>query len=479
MTSADFTPRDSAAPVTSDAECEPGSAPSATASSPRSLPPPPSEPPLAEPDGASPLPAPPLAPKPRSRALNFLLHTPTGRRTLLLFSSLALANLLAWTAALILSRVLPGELLAGSVLAWTLGLRHAIDVDHIAAIDNITRRLVAMGQEPVTVGLFFALGHSTVVFAATVAFVVLVQSLKEAAGESMAAAERWLGIVGTSVSAFFLLLISVANVSTLISAWRARRRGEMNVTANPVPDLPVVPAAAGDGPEPGLADGDAKPDVESASKSDAGSVSPSGKDAAPADPALVVPGGFCSRYVIIPLTRTVDRPYKTFLLGLLFGLGFDTATQVILLSTSALQSLQLDSGPYAVLVFPVLFACGMTLVDSLDGASMLWAYRYAAFDPRRRAWYNVLITSASLLVAVAVGVMQVLNLADAIVDAPDGESAFWDGLRGLQSEVVGGVVAGIFLLAFLLAVVIYRYSDPGRKKGKPDGKQPSTDPPAV
>jgi high-affinity nickel-transport protein len=292
-----------------------------------------------------------------------------------LFGLLGIANLAAWGVAFVVFHGQP-LLLGTALLAWSFGLRHAVDADHIAAIDNVTRKLRQDGRRPLTVGLFFALGHSTVVMLAAAAVAATASLL----GTKFEAFRSIGGLVGTLISALFLFAIAAVNLVTFRQTWRAWRNG-----------------------------GDA--------------------DAA-------FDGGLLAR-LCRPLFALIARPWHMFPLGFLFGLGFDTATEVSLLglsATSAAGGLSL----WAILVFPALFAAGMALVDTADGVLMLGAYDWAFVKPRRKLVYNLVLTGASVAVALLVGGLELL---------------------GLNVEGLGFVIVGFFALAWLAAWILGRHME--------------------
>jgi high-affinity nickel-transport protein len=259
--------------------------------------------------------------------------------------------------------LLSGTLGAGlSVTAYLLGVRHAFDVDHIAAIDNVTRRLMADGKRPLSVGFWFSLGHASVV----VALVALVAAGVHGVGGAVADDGSWLhqatGVVGPLVSGSFLLLIALANLAVLLSTVRAARR---------------------------LRRGEA--------------------DAAAALDRRLARGGVLAR-VFGRATRGVSRPWHMYPLGLLFGLGFDTATEVALLVVAG--GAVLGGVPfYAILGLPLLFAAGMVLCDSLDGMLMRGAYGWALERPARRVSYDLTVTGVSVAAALAIGALELLTVA--------------------------------------------------------------------
>ena len=268
-------------------------------------------------------------------------------RLVVLFGVLCLANLAAWGAALVAFRSQP-LLLGTALLAWSFGLRHAVDADHIAAIDNVTRKLRQDGSRPLTVGLFFALGHSTVVTLGAAA-VALSANLLSSEFDSLRSIG---GTIGTLISAFFLFAIATVNLVTFRQTWRAWRHGD--------------------------------------------------------DPDPAFDGGLLTR-LCRPLFRLIARPWHMFPLGFLFGLGFGTATEVALLGLSATSAAG-GMSFWAILVFPALFAAGMALVDTADGVLMLGAYDWAFVKPRRKLAYNLLLTGTSVVVALLVGGLQLLAI---------------------------------------------------------------------
>jgi high-affinity nickel-transport protein len=311
-----------------------------------------------------------------------------------LFGLLIGANLAAWAWALGAFHDRP-VLLGTAFLAWSLGLRHAVDADHIAAIDNVTRKLVQAGRRSLSVGLFFALGHSAVVALAVALLAIAAPAL-----------ERWRevgGLVGTLISAFFLFAIAIVNLAIFCATWRIFRQVRAGA---PAPD--VAPAG----------------------------------------------GGLLAR-LVRPLFALVARPWHMLLLGFLFGLGFDTATEVALLGLSASQAA--DGLPFwAVLVFPALFAAAMALVDSADGILMLNAYGWAFTRPLRRVAYNLTITFLSIVVAVAVGSLELLGLLNERLGR---SGRFWDSIGGLNdhADVLGFVIVGTFVAVWIGARALQRY----------------------
>jgi high-affinity nickel-transport protein len=319
-----------------------------------------------------------------------------------LLGSLILANVAAWTGALVAFHDQP-VLLATALLAWSLGLRHAVDADHIAAIDNVTRKLMQAGRRPITVGLYFALGHSAVV-------ALVVAGLAAAApllGTRLAAFREIGGLVGTLASALFLFAIAIVNLVILRSLWRIYRR-----------------VRAG-GPY-------AEQDLD----------------------AVLRDGGMLGR-LCRPLFGLIGRPWHMLLLGFLFGLGFDTATEVALLGLAASQAAH-GLPFWSVLVFPALFAAGMALVDTADGALMVRAYGWAYVKPVRKLYYNLTITSVSVVFAVVVGTIEVLGL---LGERLESSGPFCDTIERLNGKAdrLGFLIIGVFVSIWIGAIAFYRY----------------------
>lgn len=323
------------------------------------------------------------------------------RRIIGIYSVLAVFNISAWVWAFIAFHGHP-LLLGTGLLAYSFGMRHAVDADHIAAIDNVTRKLMQGGQRPVTIGLFFAIGHSVVVLLVAAAVAATAAALQS----QFEAWKHLGGIVSTSVSALFLFLIAAMNIVILRGVWRAFnnvRRGEPYDNE----DLDL----------------------------------------------LLNNRGLLTR-LLQPMFRLVSKPIWMLPLGFLFGLGFDTATEISLLGIAASQAAQ-GLSIWVVLVFPVLFAAGMSLVDTTDGVLMLGAYDWAFVRPIRKLYYNLTITLVSVLVAVLIGGIEALGLL-ANQLGPKGE--FWEVIGRLNDNLnnLGFVIVGVFIVAWLASFVIYR-----------------------
>ena len=320
-----------------------------------------------------------------------------------LYALLVAFNVAAWASALIAFRDHP-VLLGTAAAAYTFGLRHAVDADHIAAIDNVTRKLMGDGRRPVGVGLFFSLGHSTIVVALTVAIAATTAAL-----QTRFDLLRSVGsLVGTSVSAVFLFAIAGANALVLLSIYRTFR----------------TVMSGGRFVEEDL-------DLALASR------------------------GLLGRLFRRPL-NVVTRSWQMYPLGVLFGLGFDTATEVGVLGISATTASQ-GLPIWSILVFPALFTAGMTLVDTTDSVLMLGAYGWAFVKPIRKLYYNLTVTAVSVLVAVVVGGLEALNLIGDQLGFGD-EGGFWGAVGALNGNfgLLGYAILGIFLAAWAVSWVVYR-----------------------
>ena len=323
------------------------------------------------------------------------------QRVIAIYALLAVFNVGAWAWAFVAFHANP-LLLSTGFLAYGFGLRHAVDADHIAAIDNVTRKLMQDGQRPVSVGFFFALGHSAVVLLVAAGLAATAAALEH----RVEAWKQFGSIISTSVSALFLFLIAAMNIVILRGVWRAFSRVRL-----------------------GLPYSDDDLDL------------------------LLNNRGFLAR-VFRPMFRLVSKPVWMLPLGFLFGLGFDTATEVSLLGLSASQASQgVSIG--VVLVFPVLFAAGMSLVDTTDGVLMLGAYDWAFVRPIRKLYYNLTITLVSVAVAVLIGGIETLGLLGARFKLQGG---FWNIIGALNENFnnLGFVIIGVFIFAWVASFIVYR-----------------------
>jgi high-affinity nickel-transport protein len=322
-------------------------------------------------------------------------------RILTLYALLITANVAAWAWALATFHNHP-VLLGTCLLAYGFGLRHAVDADHIAAIDNVTRKLMQEGKRPVTAGLFFSLGHSSVVVLATIGVAATAAAFRDRLEDFHAVG----GMIGTSISAAFLLLIAAINVVILLNVYRTFQRVK-----------------------------------------DGGSYVEEDLD------ALLANGGLLAR-MFRRLFRLISRSWHMYPLGFLFGLGFDTATEIGLLGIAAAQAGN-GLSIWSILVFPALFTAGMTLLDTTDSVLMTGAYGWAFVKPVRKLYYNMTITFVSVVVAVVIGGVEALGL---IGDKFALHGALWDAVAQLNDTfgMLGFVIIGIFAASCLVSVMVYR-----------------------
>jgi nickel/cobalt transporter (NiCoT) family protein len=321
-------------------------------------------------------------------------------RLISVYTLLIVLNFGAWIWALIGFWNRP-VLLGIALVVYGLGLRHAVDADHIAAIDNVTRKLMQMNQRPVSVGFFFAMGHSLVV----IVVAALVASAMSQLGKFQSF-QDFGGTISTSVSALFLLTIAAMNIIIFVSIYKSYRRVRAG-GAYVEEDLDI----------------------------------------------LLNNRGFLAR-IFRPVFRLVTQSWHMFPVGFLFGLGFDTATEVAMFGMSATQAAK--GIPFAaILVFPVLFAAGMSLIDTSDGVMMLGAYDWAFVKPIRKLYYNMTITLVSVVVALLIGGIEALGL---LADQFGFKGQFWDMIGKLNDNFnnLGFAIIGIFFAAWIISYLIYK-----------------------
>ena len=319
-----------------------------------------------------------------------------------IYALLLVFNLGAWFWAILAFRHYP-LLLGTAFLAYSFGLRHAVDADHIAAIDNVTRKLMQEGKRPVAVGFLFSLGHSTIVVVGSAAISITAFSLQH----RLDSFRNIGGIVGTLVSTFFLFGIAIANLIVLRTIYQTFQRVRNGA-----------------------------PYVEE-------------------DLNLLLAGqGFIAR-LFRPVFAMIRRSWHMYPLGLLFGLGFDTATEIGLLGISAAEA---SNGLpiWSIMVFPALFAAGMCLVDTTDNILMLSAYGWAFVKPVRKLYYNMTITFVSVIVAFVVGGIEALGL---LANHLNLTGAFWATMRRLNENfgTVGFFIIGLFVLSWVFSIAIYKW----------------------
>jgi nickel/cobalt transporter (NiCoT) family protein len=322
------------------------------------------------------------------------------RKVVAIYSLLLLGNLLAWAWALLAFRSSP-ILLGTAALAYSFGLRHAFDADHIAAIDNVTRKMMQEGKRPIAAGFFFSLGHSTVVVGLSVVIALAAMTLTDSSG-----LRDYGALIGTGISALFLFAIAIANMVVLAQIYRAFQRVKRGGPLSEQ-DLDMVLARR----------------------------------------------GFLGR-IFRGVFRMIERSWHMYPLGILFGLGFDTASEVGLLGISASQASQ-GISILSLLIFPALFTAGMSLLDTTDGVLMLGAYGWAFFKPVRKLYYNMTITFVSVVAALAIGGVEALGL---IGEGLSLRGGFWDSVGNVNDSfgVLGFVIVGLFMLSWLISFIIYR-----------------------
>jgi high-affinity nickel-transport protein len=321
-------------------------------------------------------------------------------RIVMIYAGLITLNLLAWGWALIAFGHQP-VLLGAAILAYSLGLRHAVDADHIAAIDSVTRKLMQQGKTPLSVGLFFSLGHSTVVILACLGLGLLGNVLN-----SRLAGLREIGATfGTAISAAFLLAVAVINLMILASicrTFRRVRRGE--------------------------------PFLEESLD------------------AMLAGRGLLSR-LLSPLYRLIGASWHMYPLGFLFGLGFDTASEIGLLGISASQASQ--GAPFwTIMAFPALFTAGMSLIDTTDSVLMTGAYGWAFVKPIRKLYYNMTMTFLSVAIAIVVAGMETMGL---IADRFGLTGRLWAGIADLSGHAgtLGLIIIALFVGSWAISALVY------------------------
>ena len=321
------------------------------------------------------------------------------QRLVRVYAFLLVFNVGAWALALVASASYP-LLLPTALLAYTFGLRHAVDADHIAAIDNTTRKLMQDGQRPVGVGLFFSLGHSTIVVALSVVIAISAGIVSD-----IPTLQQIGGLIGTAVSATFLLIIGLINLVVLIDIYRMFRKVSRGGTYD----------------EESLED-------------------------------FLNNRGLLARF-FRPALRLIKKSWHMYPLGVLFGLGFDTASEVALLGLAATSGVSHIPVVY-ILILPALFAAGMSLVDATDGVLMLGAYGWAYVKPIRKLYYNLNITLVSVLIAFAIGGVEVLSI---VADELGLTGGIWDLVGSLDFGLIGVVIIAIFVVSWGVSTAIYRW----------------------
>ncbi len=290
------------------------------------------------------------------------------------------------------------------VTAYTLGMRHAFDADHIAAIDNTTRKLMSEGKRPLSVGFWFSLGHSSIVFGLCILLAAGVRALAGQVETDSSTLHNTLGLIGTGVSGVFLYLIGIINLIVLVGivkVFRAMRHGAYDEAA--------------------LED-------------------------------HLNNRGFMNR-LLGGATKAVTKPWQMYPVGLLFGLGFDTATEVSLLVLAG-GAAAFSLPWYAILTLPILFAAGMSLLDSIDGCFMNFAYGWAFSKPVRKVYYNITITGLSVAVALIIGTVELVSI---LVDKLSITSEPLATIGALDLNFVGYAIVALFVLTWVVALAVWRF----------------------
>jgi high-affinity nickel-transport protein len=325
----------------------------------------------------------------------------TRSKIVAIYALLIAANAGAWLLAFVAFSGRP-VLLGTALLAYTFGLRHAVDADHISAIDNVTRKLMHDGKQPVSVGFFFSLGHSTIVVALSAAIAFAATLVHQ----SLPGLEKLGGVVGASISAFFLYAIAAINIIVLLQVYRTFRH---------------------------VRRGGAYSDEH-------------------VDGMLAQRGFWCR--LLGPLMRSIGSSWNMYPLGVLFGLGFDTATEVGILGIAALEAGK-GVPVAAIMIFPLLFTVGMCLLDTTDGVLMLGCYGWAFLKPVRKLYYNLNITLVSVLVALAVGTIELLSIIGPQLGL---RGMLWENVANVSDNfgAIGLAIVGIFIASWFVSTAVYK-----------------------
>jgi high-affinity nickel-transport protein len=316
------------------------------------------------------------------------------------YSLIGLATIFGFLVSAVVSRL--SVLLAGlGVVTYVFGLRHGVDADHIAAIDNTTRKLMQQDEPSLTVGMWFSLGHSTIVVGLIIALVLATRTVIG----RISVLQSGGAIVGTTVSGAFLWLMGIVNLVVVVGIYRVfneLRRGKLDESA-----------------------------LEN----------------------LLDKRGFLNRY-FRPLFKIVKKPWQIYPIGVLFGLGFDTATEIALIAISVGIGVSSSVPVWMILILPFMFTCGMVLVDTTDGVTMRVAYGWAFLDPIRKIYYNLTVTVISVLVALVIGTLELLQVIAAELNLM---GPFWGQLGSLDFETIGFAIVIIFLASWLVSLGLWKY----------------------
>ncbi len=317
-----------------------------------------------------------------------------------IFAVLITITAIGFSAAFVIGKI--AVVLGGlGIVAYVFGLRHGVDADHIAAIDNTTRKLMQEGKRPTTVGMWFSLGHSTVVVALIIALILATRAV----ATNISALQSTGAILGTLVSGSFLWIIGFINAVIVIGIYKifqTLKQGKLN--------------------QEGLDN-------------------------------LLENRGFMNRF-FRPLFRVISKPWHIYPVGVLFGLGFDTASEVALIAISVGIGVSTSIPLYYILILPLLFTCGMVTVDTADGVAMRVAYGWAFLNPIRKIYYNLTVTVISVLVAWAIGTIELLQVLSTELNL---NGVFWSWLNAINFEMIGFGIIGIFILSWLASFGYWRY----------------------
>lgn len=317
-----------------------------------------------------------------------------------IFSVLAIITAIGFSAAFVIGKI--AVVLGGlGIVAYVFGLRHGVDADHIAAIDNTTRKLMQDGKKPCTVGMWFSLGHSTVVVALIIGLIFATRAVTT----NIPALQSTGAIVGTLVSGSFLWIIGFINAVIVIGIYKifqTLKQGKLN-----------------------------QAELDN----------------------LLENRGFMNRY-FRPLFKLISKPWHIYPVGVLFGLGFDTASEVALIAISVGIGVSTSIPVYYILVLPLLFTCGMVTVDTADGVAMRVAYGWAFLNPIRKIYYNLTVTVISVLVAWVIGTIELLQVLSTELNLT---GLFWSWLNTVNFEMIGFSIIGIFILSWSVSFGFWRY----------------------
>jgi high-affinity nickel-transport protein len=317
-----------------------------------------------------------------------------------IFSVLAIITSIGFSAAFVIGKI--AVVLGGlGIVAYVFGLRHGVDADHIAAIDNTTRKLMQDGKKPCTVGMWFSLGHSTVVVALIIGLIFATRAVTT----NIPALQSAGAIVGTLVSGSFLWIIGFINAVIVIGIYKifqTLKQGKLN-----------------------------QAELDN----------------------LLENRGFMNRF-FRPLFKLISKPWHIYPVGVLFGLGFDTASEVALIAISVGIGVSTSIPVYYILVLPLLFTCGMVTVDTADGVAMRVAYGWAFLNPIRKIYYNLTVTVISVLVAWVIGTIELLQVLSTELNLT---GLFWSWLNTVNFEMIGFSIIGIFILSWSVSFGFWRY----------------------